>query len=99
MNTTTIRVNGRTPGSIIEVEVPDGAVRPLRATLLRVTHTASNNRVSWIGRQVQITMSDGTHRRCEHTSGHRTKDAAVRCATTLVARLNREAGIVLPKEA
>ena len=65
---------------------------PAKVRASRIVHTASNNRVSWVGLQVVITMTDGTTRRCDHTSGHRGRPAAVACATKLVAKLNREAG-------
>lgn len=65
---------------------------PVAVKYERVIHTASNNRVSWVGKRVAIHLRSGELRRCEHHSGHRSTDALRRCAQSLVDRLNREAG-------
>lgn len=71
---------------------------PLRARFDKVVHTGSCNNVSWIGRQVVLTMSDGTDVRCEHMSGHRKRETAIACATKLVRKLNDSAGIPRDKQ-
>lgn len=80
-------------GGTVSVELPEGAVVARRVRFERVAHYASNNRISWIGRQVVVTLSDDNVIRCEHASGHRSRPAAENCASRIVDRLNRAAGI------
>lgn len=65
---------------------------PVKVNSLKITHTGSNNRVAWIGRQVKVTLRNGDVVYCNHDHGHRTADALRACAADLVARLNRAAG-------
>jgi hypothetical protein len=69
------------------VDVTHG--RPVRARVIRVCHTASNNRIVRVGLQVVIVREDGTNDCCQHVDGHRTRETAVACATKMVARINR----------
>jgi hypothetical protein len=66
------------------------AANPVTATkTVRITHTASNNRISWIGLRVVLIYKDGTREECPHTHGHRTTETARACATKLVAQRNK----------
>lgn len=67
---------------------------PYSARPRRITHYGSCNRVSWVGLQAVIVLSDGSEVACEHHHGHRTKSTYLSCATKLVAKLNKAVGVV-----